>query len=162
VIFARPPAVLGFRHPVSLIATWFGCGLIPGAPGTWGSMAALPLAWAITVLAGTWGLFCAVIAAFAIGIWAAGRYTQAAGLKDSQNVVIDEVAGQWLALLFVPLDPMAYFAAFISFRVCDVFKPWPANWADRTIPGGFGIMLDDMVAGAYALILMQIALYVIK
>ena len=162
MILARPPASIGFRHPVSLIATWFGSGLLPGAPGTWGSIAALPFAWMIAMLAGPWGLFCGVIAAFAIGIWAAGRYTQAAGLKDCQNVVIDEVAGQWLALLFVPLDPLAYFAAFILFRICDIYKPWPANWADRTMSGGLGIMLDDIIAGAYALMLVQTSLYVIQ
>ena len=162
MIIAHPPAGIGFRHPVSLIATWFGCGLLPGAPGTWGSLAALPFAWVIVMLGGPLGLIGAVIAAFSIGIWAAGRYSQAAGLKDCQNVVIDEVAGQWLALVFVPLDPAAYFAAFILFRICDVFKPWPANWADRNVPGGFGIMLDDMIAGTYALILIQTGLYVIK
>lgn len=162
MIIAHPPAGIGFRHPVSLIATWFGCGLLPGAPGTWGSLAALPVAWVIVMLGGPLGLIGAVIAAFSIGIWAAGRYSQAAGLKDCQNVVIDEVAGQWLALVFVPLDPAAYFAAFILFRICDVFKPWPANWADRNVPGGFGIMLDDMIAGTYALILIQTGLYVIK
>lgn len=162
MIIARPPTGIGFRHPVSLIATWFGCGLLPGAPGTWGSLAALPVAWVIVMLGGPLGLIGAVIAAFSIGIWAAGRYSQAAGLKDCQNVVIDEVAGQWLALVFVPLDPAAYFAAFILFRICDVFKPWPANWADRNVPGGFGIMLDDMIAGTYALILIQTGLYVIK
>lgn len=162
MIIARPPAGIGFRHPVSLIATWFGCGLLPGAPGTWGSLAALPVAWVIVMLGGPLGLIGAVIAAFSIGIWAAGRYSQAAGLKDCQNVVIDEVAGQWLALVFVPLDPAAYFAAFILFRICDIFKPWPANWADRNVPGGFGIMLDDMIAGTYALILIQTGLYMIK
>lgn len=162
MIFARPPASIAFPHPVSLVATWFGSGLLPGAPGTWGSLAALPFAWAVTLLAGGWGLFCMVMAAFAIGIWAAGRYTQAAGLKDCQNIVIDEVAGQWLALLFVPLDPLAYFMAFILFRICDIYKPWPANRADRSVSGGLGIMLDDMVAGAYALLAMQTGLYVIQ
>lgn len=72
MILAQPPASIGFRHPVSLIATWFGSGLLPGAPGTWGSIAALPFAWMIAMLFGAWGLFCGVIAAFAIGIWAAG------------------------------------------------------------------------------------------
>lgn len=158
---AKTPAGIGFAHPVSLIATWFGCGLLPGAPGTWGSLAALPFAWAIGSLAGAWGLLCAIIAMFALGTWAAARYTRAAGLKDSQNIVIDEVAGQWLALLLVPLNPLAYIAAFVLFRIFDIWKPWPANWADRNIPGGFGIMLDDMIAGAYAFMMIQTALYII-
>lgn len=157
----RPPAGLGFWRPASLIATFFGAGLLPGAPGTWGSLTALPCAWMIVSLTGVWGLLCAVIAVFGIGIWAAGRYTRAAGLKDSQNVVIDEVAGQWLTLLLVPLDPLAYFAGFVLFRICDIVKPWPANWADRTVHGGLGIMLDDVIAGAYAFVLIQTALILI-
>ncbi len=161
IISALPPG-LKFHHPVSLIATWFGSGLLPGAPGTWGSLAALPFAWVIVWSAGPWGLLGAAIAVFGIGIWAAGRYTQAAGMKDSQTVVIDEIAGQWLSLLFVPLDVSAYFAAFMIFRLFDIFKPWPANAADRKLSGGFGIMLDDMIAGAYALMLMHLGLYVIR
>jgi len=153
---------LRFSHPVSLIATWFGCGLLPGAPGTWGSLAALPFAWIISNQTGAWGLFIAISAIFAIGTWAASRYTQAAGLKDCQKIVIDEVAGQWIALLLVPRSLLAYLAAFVLFRICDIFKPWPANWADRAVPGGFGIMLDDMFAGAYAWFLIQTALYLIS
>jgi phosphatidylglycerophosphatase A len=156
-----PPGLRG-TSPVSLIATWFGSGLLPGAPGTWGSLGALPFAWGIVWLAGPLGLLGAVAMVFSIGIWAAGRYTRASGLKDCQNVVVDEVAGQWLVLLFVPLDVVAYFAAFLLFRAFDIFKPWPANAADREVSGGFGIMLDDIIAGAYALFLMHLGLYVIN
>ncbi len=155
------PAQMRFSHPASLIATWFGAGLLPGAPGTWGALAALPFAWAIAALGGPWSLLCAAILAFIIGVWAAGRYTRAAGLKDCQKIVIDEVTGQWLALAFVPLDVSAYFAAFILFRICDIAKPWPAGWADRNLSGGLGIMLDDAAAGAYALLLTHFGLYVI-
>lgn len=161
MMLSRLPEGLRFRHPVSLIATWFGAGLLPGAPGTWGSLGALPFAWGIVWLAGPWGLLGATSVAFGVGIWAAGRYTLVAGLKDCQNVVIDEVAGLWLALLCVPLDLTAYFAAFLLFRICDILKPWPASWADRSVAGGLGIMLDDMFAGAYALLMMHLGLYVI-
>jgi len=156
------PPGLGFFNPASLIATWFGSGLLPGAPGTWGSLAALPFAWALVWLGGYLALLAAIGIIFGIGIWAAGHYTQASGLKDCQNVVVDEVAGQWLSLLFVPLDAVAYLTAFLLFRICDIFKPWPANMADRKVYGGFGIMLDDVIAGAYALFLMHLGLYLIN
>lgn len=159
---ARPPAEMKWHDPVCLIATWFGAGLLPGAPGTWGSLAALPFAWMLVWLGGPWALVLAMAGLFCIGVWAAQRYTRAAGMKDCQNVVVDEVAGQWLALLFVPLDGVAYFAAFMLFRGFDIFKPWPASLADRKLSGGPGIMLDDIAAGGYALALMHLGLNVIK
>lgn len=156
------PAGLRFSHPVCLIATGCGIGLLPLAPGTWGSLAALPTAWLITVLAGPWALLAASLVAFALGVWASGQYARTSGVKDSQSIVIDEIAGQWLALLAAPLDPLAYLGAFVMFRLCDIAKPWPANWADRNVPGGLGVMLDDVIAGAYALMVVHLALYSIK
>lgn len=157
--FSTPPPSLGLRHPATLIATWFGTGLAPVAPGTWGSLAALPFAWGITVFTGPWGLLAAAIAIFLIGVWAAGRYAAAGEAKDPGQIVVDEVAGQWLALVAVPLDPLAYLAAFGLFRLCDIVKPWPASWADRRLAGGLGVMLDDMIAGGYALLVVHIMLY---
>ena len=159
---AKPPETLGFFHPITLTATWFGAGLLPGAPGTWGSLAALPFAWGITLTAGPWGLLICACGIFIAGCWAAALYTRAAGLKDCQHIVIDEVAGQWLALCFVPLDPFAYFSAFLLFRAFDIFKPWPANLADRALSGGFGIMLDDVIAGVYAALALHAGLYALS
>ncbi len=156
------PASLAFRHPVSLIATGCGLGLLPLAPGTWGSLAAMPGAWLITLIAGPWALFAASLLAFAAGVWASGRYIEASGVKDPQCIVIDEIAGQWLALSAVPLHPLAYLAAFAMFRLCDIAKPWPANWADSRVSGGLGVMLDDMIAGAYALMVVHLGLYSIN
>lgn len=157
--FSAPPPSLGFRHPATLIATWFGTGLAPYAPGTWGSIAALPFAWAITFFFGPLALLAAAIAIFLVGTWAAGRYAQASEIKDPGQIVVDEVAGQWLALVAVPLDPLSYLAAFGLFRLCDIVKPWPASWADRKLGGGLGVMLDDMIAGGYALLVVHIILY---
>lgn len=157
--FSAAPPSLGFRHPATLIATWFGAGLAPYAPGTWGSIAALPFAWAIAFCFGPLALLAAAILIFFIGIWAAGRYAQASDAKDPGQIVVDEVAGQWLALVAVPLDPFAYLAAFGLFRLCDIAKPWPASWADRKLGGGVGVMLDDMIAGGYALLVIHIILY---
>jgi len=149
---------LPLRHPARLLATWFGAGLARGAPGTWGSIAALPFAWGIAWFAGPTGLLISAFAILAVGIWASNAVTQASGIKDPGEIVIDEVAGQWLTLAFAPLDPMAYALGFALFRLFDITKPWPANWIDRNVSGGAGIMLDDIVAGAYAGILLYFLL----
>jgi phosphatidylglycerophosphatase A len=141
---------LGPRHPAWQIATWFGAGLMPKAPGTWGSLAAVPFAYGIHRFAGPVGLLVAALALFALGVWAAGEYSRRAGTKDPQAVVIDEAAGQWLALVPAGDDILFYAVGFLLFRLFDIWKPWPASWVERRLAGGWGIMLDDMVAGAYA------------
>jgi phosphatidylglycerophosphatase A len=133
-----------------VLATWFGVGLIPAAPGSWGSLAALPFAWVILTLWGARGLALAVIIVFAVGCWAANAFAKASGVSDPAAIVIDEVGGQWVVLLATPLDPVAWTLAFLLFRVFDIWKPWPVGWADRHVKGGFGIMLDDILAAGYA------------
>lgn len=148
------PATLPFWHPAFLIATWFGSGLLPKIPGTWGSAAALPFAWAIMWFGGPWVLLACAAVAFAVGIWAAGMYSKHSGIKDAGPIVIDEVAGQWLTLvpagLFAGMDPVLFIVGFFLFRATDILKPWPANWADRELGGGLGVMLDDIFAAIYA------------
>ncbi len=141
---------LGFWHPVSLLATWFGAGLLPKAPGTWGSLAALPFAWGLYQLGGTVAVLAAAVVVGAIGYWAAERYMTHTGQADPGPVVIDEVVGQWLALAFVPAGVWAYVFGFVLFRAADIGKPWPASWAERNLGGGRGVMADDVIAGLYA------------
>jgi phosphatidylglycerophosphatase A len=133
-----------------LIATWFGAGLLPWAPGTWGSLAALPFAWVIATLLGAKALFVATVLLFFIGWWAAARVGRASGIKDAGAIVVDEVAGQWLTLAVTPADAGAYAAGFLLFRLFDITKPWPARWIDQHVGGGLGVMLDDIVAALYA------------
>jgi phosphatidylglycerophosphatase A len=141
---------LPFWHPAAVIATWFGAGLLPGAPGTWGSLAALPFAWLISLEFGPAGLLVAALTAFIVGCWAAGAVAKAGRASDPGFVVIDEVAAQWLVLATAPPHVVAYAAGFVLFRIADIVKPWPASWADRRIHGGLGIMLDDAFAAVYA------------
>lgn len=141
---------IGRFHPANLLATWFGVGYLPKAPGTWGSLAALPFAWVISATGGPIALLIAAAVALAIGIWAAEQLEKATQAKDPGHVVIDEVAGQWLTLVPIAPDPFLYAIGFLLFRIADIFKPWPANWCDRRLSGGLGVMLDDIVAGAYA------------
>ncbi len=150
----RPQRRASAVSPDALIATWFGIGLIPGAPGTYGSLAALPFAWLIVTYLGLLGLLVSIGLAIALGVWASGRYSRVRGVADPGAIVIDEVAGQWLALVLVPPDPIAYGIGFALFRLLDVIKPWPISWLDRTLKGGIGVMVDDLLAGAIAAVLL--------
>lgn len=148
------PPSLTFRRPAVLLATWFGTGLLPKAPGTWASLSVLPLAWALHVGLGGLGVALGAAALVLVGWWAADRVVRqtvaAGGSGDPAPVVIDEVAGQLVALAPAPLDPFAFAVGFIAFRAADIMKPWPVSWADRKVKGALGVMLDDVFAGLYA------------
>lgn len=150
--FTPLPTGLAFHHPVALIATWFGAGLIRPAPGTWGSLAAIPFAFVIVHFLGAPALALAAFAAFVAGVWASARYCTAAGADDASEVVIDEVAAMWLVLAALPMSPLNWFAGFALFRVYDIWKPWPIRNIDRRFKNGFGVMADDMVAAIYAVL----------
>jgi len=126
---------------------------LPYAPGSWASLAALPCAWLIRDYYRMAGLAIAAAILFALGCWAAGAVARASAEHDSPAIVIDEIVGQWLALLPAPLDPWLYALGFVLFRLFDIWKPWPVRWADRDVPGGFGIMLDDVLAAVYAAVI---------
>ncbi len=139
-------------HPAVFLATGFGAGLLRPAPGTWGSLLALGLAWGIVHLWGPLALATGAALAFAVGVWASSVCIEKYEGEDPKQVVIDEIAGQWLVLLFVPMDLIHYGVGFVMFRAFDIFKPWPVSWADRTIKGGLGVMVDDILAAVYAII----------
>ncbi len=146
----------------TLVATFFGAGRIKPAPGTWGSLAtvivwALASSW-IPVANRTWATILAVVVVTLIGIPAATRTARGSGLKDPQFVVIDEVAGQLVALIAVPLAWKTFLAGFILFRVFDIWKPFPIRRLER-LPEGTGIVLDDLGAGIYALVIMHLLLH---
>lgn len=147
---SKLPSVKSLRDPPILLATWFGVGLAPFAPGTCASLAALPFAWLIDLTAGTAGLALASALLFAIGVWSASVFIAKDGNEDPAPVVIDEVFGQWLTLLVAAPDIWAYAAGLVLFRIADIWKPWPASWADRKLKGGWGVMIDDAIAAAYA------------
>ncbi|HEY8950867.1 MAG TPA: phosphatidylglycerophosphatase A [Rhizomicrobium sp.] len=128
------------------IATVLGVGRSPTAPGTAGSVVALPFAWAIAGFGGRFVLMLAAILVLGIGAWACEIYARANGRDDPSECVIDEVAGQWIICAFAPLSIAAYFLAFILFRIFDIVKPWPIRLVEQRVPGGLGIMADDVVA----------------
>ncbi len=137
-----------------VVATVFGSGRAPFAPGTAGTLVAVPLAlWARHALP-DWGFLAVTAGISLIGLWASGVTAHVLGLRDPGVVVIDEVAGYFVTLLFLPATLWAHAwrvvaLGFFLFRVMDVLKPQPARWAER-LPGGWGIMTDDLIAGVYA------------
>jgi len=133
------------------LAVFFGSGLAPRAPGTFGSLASLVL-WAPMVLFAVPPVFRVVVAVaiFALGVVAADRAARFLNNPDPKEVVIDEVAGQGLALAFASTSMWSVVVGFALFRLFDVWKPWPIRLADRRIKGGFGIMFDDVLAGLFA------------
>jgi phosphatidylglycerophosphatase A len=141
-----------FSHPAHFIALGFGTGLSPIAPGTVGTLLALPLAALLRALTGDLGFLLAVAAAFAIGVWAAQRTGHDLGVADHGAIVWDEVAAFLLVLFFVGSDPLREGFAFLLFRFFDIVKPPPARLIDREWHHGFGVMADDIVAAFYALL----------
>lgn len=150
-----------------LIATFGGVGLLRPAPGTWGSLAALPVAWGLHVL-GAFGLLAlATVALFALGWWAAMVETRGGADPDPSEIVIDEVVGMWIALFPVSLGAAmrgvdvtalwpGWVVAFLAFRAFDIWKPGPIGWADR-MHSPLGLMLDDVLAGIAAAVMVIIA-----
>lgn len=131
------------------LATLFGIGYAPGAPGTVTSVVALPFAFLIHFYAGPWALFAAAIVASAVGVWACELYVRQTGKDDPSEAVIDELAGQWFACALAPLTWGGFLAAFVLFRFFDMTKIWPVGAAEKA-PGGWGVMADDIVAGLIA------------
>jgi len=144
------------------IATLFGVGKLLVVPGTLASLAALPFAWAITSTWGTTGLAAATMVASGIGWWSVHIYTSETGDADPSEVVVDELVGQWIALLSVPQELALYAVAFVLFRLFDIWKPWPIRWADRSVPGGLGVMLDDVLAGGLAAAVLTLGLWALN
>jgi phosphatidylglycerophosphatase A len=145
--------------PAILVATWFGCGYSPKAPGTAGSLAALFIAIALHYYLGFTPLHFLLLAAilFLPAVWAAGATAHATGIEDPQFVVVDEVIGQWIALAGAArLNWISFLAAFALFRLFDIFKPPPVRQLE-SLPGGWGINLDDVMAGVYAALVLWVA-----
>lgn len=149
------PTKLHFFHPISLLATWFGAGKSPKAPGTMGTLAALPFAYWIFMWGGQQALLVAALLLFLVGVAVSEQYMKRNGThQDPGEIVIDEVAGVWLLLVAFPPTLNAYIVGFLLFRFFDIVKPWPVSVCDNKVLGGFGVMLDDFAAAVYPVILL--------
>ena len=150
----RPNREFLFNHPAHLIAFGFGAGLMPKAPGTWGTLVAIPFYFFALRLGGTSAVLACALVLFAIGIWAAAIAGRSLGVADHGGIVIDEIAAFVLVLAFTPSGLLWLLLAFVLFRLFDIIKPWPIRYFDRTLKGGFGVMFDDLLAaiGAIAIV----------
>ena len=143
-------AATGRQRLAFWVSTWFGCGLLPVAPGSWGALAALPLAALLATLGGPPLVLAGAAAVLVAGWWGSELYMRATDSHDPNEVVVDEVFGQCLTLALVPVEPWAYLLGFAIYRTIDILKVWPCNWIDRRVGGAAGVMLDDLVAAVYA------------
>lgn len=145
-------------NPDHLFAFGFGSGLAPKAPGTFGTLAAIPIYWLIQDLAVPVYLLWLVVT-FALGVYWCHRSSKALGVHDHGGIVWDEMFGYWLTMFLAPAGWVWMLIGFVLFRIFDIIKPWPIGWLDRRVGGGFGIMVDDGLAAIYALIILQAMAY---
>ena len=144
------------KTPWQFLASGFGSGLSPIAPGTMGTLAAMPIWWIMATYLPLSGYIAVTIIAFFIGIIICQRASDELGVHDHGGIVWDEFVGLWITMTFAPVSLTSAILGFILFRIFDVIKPWPIQFIDEKIEGGFGIMFDDVLAGIFALICMQI------
>jgi len=143
-----------WRNPAHLLAFGLGAGAAPKAPGTAGTLVAVPLYLLVSGLP-LWGYLAITVAAFLAGIWICGRTAEDLGTHDHPGIVWDEVVGFLVTMTAAPAGWAWFVAGFALFRGFDILKPWPIHWLDARVGGGLGIMLDDLAAGLFAFAVLQ-------
>lgn len=141
--------------PHQLLALGFGSGLIKPAPGTWGTLAAVPFYFLMTLMP-QWGYLVVTVLVCVTGIWFCGRTAKDVGVHDHSAIVWDEFAGFFITMALVEPSLLNIAVGFALFRFFDIVKPWPIRWLDKKVHGGIGIMLDDIVAGIFAFVALQL------
>ncbi|MDC1527605.1 phosphatidylglycerophosphatase A [Gammaproteobacteria bacterium] len=154
-------AEVSLRNPVHLLAFGFGSGLSPRAPGTMGTIVAVPLYLLMATFLSQYAYLGLILVSFVIGIYLCGRTAKDLGVHDHGGIVWDEFVGYWITMFMVPLTWYWVLAGFMLFRLFDILKPFPIGWLDRKVEGGLGIMLDDVLAGVYAAICLQLIIQLI-
>ena len=145
---------IALTTPSGLLAFGFGSGLSPVAPGTAGSLMAIPFFLLLMHLP-LWGYLASVVFLFGLGVLVSNRTSERLGEDDYGGIVIDEMVGMWITLIACPLNWQIILAGFVLFRIFDVIKPQPIHWLDQHLKGGLGIMVDDVIAGVFALLCLQ-------
>jgi len=143
-------------HPAHFIACGFGAGLFPRAPGTAGTLLAFPLFWLLKDVSSTSFYLLIVAALFVLGAWAGDKTNQALGVADHGGIVWDEIVAFLCVLYFTPATWVGYLAAFLLFRLFDIWKPFPIRYFDRKLKNGWGVMFDDLLAGLYTVIVIKL------
>ncbi len=151
-------SIADLRNPPVLYATGLGSGLLPRAPGTWGSVLGV-VVWFVGVGSmPLWALGLLFVLMFVLGLAAIDAMQKRYGVMDAPEIVIDEILGVWVALVFAPLLWWVALLGFAAFRLFDIWKPWPVSWADR-LHTPFGVMLDDLIAGCLAFVVVQFSVW---
>ena len=143
-----------WRNPVHFIAFGFGSGAAPVAPGTFGTLAAIPVYLLIAPLS-LWGYLAIVVVMTILGIWLCDVTSKDMGVHDHSGIVWDEIVGYLITMVAAPQGWLWVVIGFFLFRFFDILKPWPISWIDKHVKGGWGIMLDDILAGVFALLALQ-------
>jgi phosphatidylglycerophosphatase A len=143
------------QNPNHFFAFGFGSGLAPKAPGTFGTLAAIPFFLALQYLPWPAYLF-TLFVAFILGVYWCEKSSQALGVHDHGGIVWDEFVGYWITMFLAPSGCLWILIGFVLFRFFDILKPWPISWVDKHVSGGFGIMIDDVVAGVFAFLVLQL------
>ncbi len=146
------------RNPVHILSFGFGAGFSPFAPGTMGTLIAIPIYLLLASFSSIIYLSIVVVS-FVIGCWASGQTANALGVHDHPGIVIDEIVGYLVTMLLVPVAWYWILLGFLFFRIFDIWKPWPVSLADKRVQGGLGIMLDDLFAGIYSLLSLHIVIW---
>ncbi len=147
------------KTPWQFFASGFGSGMSPVAPGTMGTLAAIPFWYIFATILPTWGYIGMLIITALVGIVICQKASDELGVHDHGGIVWDEFVGLWLTMLFAPVSWTAIILGFLIFRFFDVLKPWPIKVIDAQVGGGLGIMLDDILAGIFSLITLQVILH---
>ena len=141
-------------NPIHLLAFGFGSGAAPKAPGTWGTLAAVLIYWPLSQLSPEHYLLMLLVTSV-MGIYICGQTARDLGVHDHGSIVWDEFVGFWITMSAAPVGWVWVVVGFVLFRFFDIIKPWPISWIDKKITGGFGIMLDDVIAGVMAAVVLQ-------
>lgn len=142
-------------HPWHCISLGFGSGLMPFAPGTWGTLVAIPIAYLCSYLGQPLYLLVTALVCL-LGIYTAGYTSEKLKVHDHSGIVVDEIAGYMITMIGVTMNATSLLVGFLLFRLFDILKPWPIRIIDRNMKGGLGIMMDDILAGVFSLIIMQL------
>ncbi len=147
-----------FTNPIYFVAFGFGSGLLPKAPGTWGTVMAIPIYWFMASSLNLIQYAICTFVALILGIWICDWVSRDLKIHDFSGIVWDEMVGYWITLFAVPKSWIAVVLGFGLFRLFDIWKPFPIRWLDKHVKGGLGIMVDDVLAAVYAAFVMQIIL----
>jgi phosphatidylglycerophosphatase A len=150
----QPKVTFDLKQPIQFLALGFGSGLAPKAPGTFGTLAAVPLFLLLAMLTPSYYLIAVIVMSIA-GVYICGKAADDVGVHDHPAIVWDEFVGFFITMFMVPISWQSVLVGFLLFRLFDILKPWPISFIDKQMSGGLGIMFDDILAGIFALVIMH-------